>query len=261
MNVKITLTKKVKLEEPYLLCGLPGIGQVGKVTIDYLITELNAILFGEVYSYFFPSYVIINQEGMVELLKNELYFWENKGSKHDLIFFTGNTQAVSPEGQYLIADEVLNVLLPFGVKRLYSIAAHVSDKKVEIPRVYGAANDAILIEEMKNHGVLPMGKSSIGGMNGLIFGLAKIKELQGMCLLGETRGYQTPTGQTVVDVKAARAVLEVLTKMLSIHVDMAPIESKVDQTSEFIARLEKAESLILRQIKSTAPENFSRYIS
>ena len=80
MNVKITFTKKVKLKEPYLLCGLPGIGQVGKVTIDYLITELKAILFGEIYSHFFPSYVLINQNGIVELMKNELYFWKNNGS-------------------------------------------------------------------------------------------------------------------------------------------------------------------------------------
>jgi proteasome assembly chaperone (PAC2) family protein len=49
--------------------------------------------------------------------------------------------------------------------------------------------------------------------------------------------------------------------MLGIQVDMAPIESQVDQTSEFIARLEEAESLMLKQIQSTTPENFSRYIS
>jgi len=261
MDIKITLKKKVKLKDPYLICGLPGIGHVGKVTIDYLIRELKAILFGEVYSHFFPSYVIINKDGIVELMKNELYFWKDKKFKHDLILFTGNTQAVSPEGQFIIAEEVLNTLLTFGVKKLYSIAAYVSDKPVEIPRVYGAATDSILIEEMKVHGVLPMGNGSIGGTNGLIFGLAKTKDLHGICLLGETRGYQTPSGHTVVDVKAARAVLNVLTQMLGIPVDMAPIESQVDQTSEFITRLAEAESLMLRQIQSTTSENFSRYIS
>ena len=261
MKVQIIYTKKVKLEDPYLICGLPGIGQVGKVTVDYLISELNAHLFGEVYSHFFPSYVLINKDGIVELLKNELYFWKNKGSNHDLILFTGNTQAVSPEGQFMIAEEVLNALLPIGVKRLYSIAAHVSEKPVETPKVYGSATDASQIEEMKRYGVHPVGTSQIGGTNGLIFGLAKVKELTGMCLLGETRGYQTPTGQTVVDVKAAKAVLEVLTKMLEIQVDMAPIESKINQTSEFIERLEKAENFILKQIQSTTREDFSRYIS
>jgi uncharacterized protein (TIGR00162 family) len=261
MKVKITLKKKVKLKEPYLICGLPGIGHVGKVTIDYLIRELKASLFGDVYSHFFPSYVIINKDGIVELMKNELYFWKDKELKHDLILFTGNTQAVSPEGQFIIAEEVLSTLLPFGVKKLYSIAAYVGDTHVETPRVYGAATNSILVEELKVQGVLPMGNGSIGGTNGLIFGLAKTKDLAGICLLGETRGYQTPTGHTVVDVKAAKAVLNVLTQMLEIQVDMVPIESLVDQTSEFIARLEEAENLRHKQIKSTTPENFSRYIS
>lgn len=261
MKVTITLKKKVKLNQPYLLCGLPGIGHVGKVTIDYLIRELKAILFGEVYSHFFPSYVIINKDGIVELLKNELYYWKDPKFKHDLIFFTGNTQAVSPEGQFIIAEEVLKTLLPLGVKKLYSIAAYVNEKPSEIPKVYGAATNPTLFEEIKEHKILPMGNGSIGGTNGLLFGLAKIKDLSGLCLLGETHGYQTPSGQTVVDVKAAKAVLNVLTQMLGIHVDMTPIESQVDQTSEFISRLEEAERLMRQQIKSTAPENFSRYIS
>ncbi|MCK5403022.1 proteasome assembly chaperone family protein [Candidatus Bathyarchaeota archaeon] len=261
MNVKIILKQKIKFKDPYVICGLPGIGHVGKVTIDYLIRELKAVLFGEVYSHFFPSYVISNKDGLVELMKNELYFWKDKNFKHDLILFTGNTQAVSPEGQFIIAEEVLNTLLTFGVKKLYSIAAYVGDQPVETPRVYGAATDTTLIEEMKGHGVLPMGNGNIGGTNGLIFGLAKTKNLRGICLLGETRGYQTPSGHTVVDVKAARAVLNVLTQMLDIQVDMAPIETQVDQTSDFITKLEEAESLMLRQMQSTSPENFSRYIS
>jgi len=261
MKVKIILKQKVKFKDPYLICGLPGIGHVGKVTIDYLIKDLNAVLFGEVYSHFFPSYVLINKDGLVELMKNELYFWKDKKFKHDLILFTGNTQAVSPEGQFIIAEEVLNTLLTFGVKKLYSIAAYVGDKPVEVPRVYGAATDPILIEEMKTYGVLQMGNGNIGGTNGLIFGLAKTKKLNGMCLLGETRGYQTPSGHTVVDIKAARAVLNILTQMLDIQVDMAPIESRVDQTSEFITKLEEAESLMLNQVQNTTPKNFSRYIS
>ena len=78
MKVKISFLKEPKLREPYLISGLPGISSIGKFSTDYLIRELKAELFGEVYSQFFPSYVLIKKDGIVELMKNELYCWKNK---------------------------------------------------------------------------------------------------------------------------------------------------------------------------------------
>jgi uncharacterized protein (TIGR00162 family) len=261
MRVKINLLKEPELRNPFLVSGLPGISYVGKVSTGYLIRELKAELFGEVYSHFFPSHVIIKKDGTVELMKNELYYWKNRELERDIIFFTGNTQAASPEGQYLIAEEVLDTAIKFGVKRLYSIAAYVVDKSIEKPEVYGAATEPKLLEEVKMHGVLPMVEGSIGGTNGLLFGLAKTKNLQGICLLGETRGYRTSSGRFVVDAKAVRAVLEILTKILSIKVDMAPIESQAELTAEFIERLEEVESRMLKQAVKSKPKDLSRYIT
>ena len=42
-----------------------------------------------------------------------------------------------------------------------------------------------------------MDAGSITGMNGLIIGIAKLRGMQGACLLGETSGY-------VVDAKASK---------------------------------------------------------
>jgi uncharacterized protein (TIGR00162 family) len=260
MNVKIVLLKEPKLRTPDFVSGLPGIGYVGRVTVDYLIRELNAELFGEVYSQFFPPYVLIKRDGVVELMRNELYYWKNQKLKNDLILFTGNAQAVSPEGQYLIAEEVLNTVIKFGVKRLYSTAAFVINKRIERPSVYGAVTEPKLIEEMKAYGIVPMVEGSITGTNGLLFGLSKTKNLPGMCLLGETRGYRTPTGQFVVDAKAARAVLEVLTKMLGISVDMTPLESQAKVTAEFIKRMEEVEDHMVQTMKA-APKDLTRYIT
>ncbi len=258
MAVQLTLLKEPKLREPYLISGLPGLGYVAKLSADYLVEQLKAELFGEVYCRLFPPYVLIKKGGVVESLKNELYCWKSEALKHDIILFTGNAQATSPEGQYLLADEVLNTAIGFGVKRLYSIAAFLTDRRIDRPRVYGAVTEPQLLEELKAYGVSPMDEGNVGGTNGLILGLAKAKKIEGICLLGETRGYRTPSGRSVVDAEAARAVLEVLTKMLGIHVDMAPIEDQAKLMAGFIEQMEAVERRVIEQM--ARPEPTDRYI-
>lgn len=256
----INLLKEPKLKSPSLVSGLPGIAYIGKLTVDYLIKELKAEPFGEVYSRYFPPYVLVREDGVVELMRNELYFWKAVESENDLILFTGNTQAVTPEGQYIIADEVLDVCLGFGVKRVYCIAGYLTGRPVERPRVYGAATDRSILEELRMHGVLPMKEGSVGGVNGLLFGLAKTKGLEGICLLGETPGYTTASGHQLVDAKAVQAVLGVITKVLGIEVDIAPLEERIRQTEEFIERLELVRRRMEEEAKETSSEAETRYI-
>ncbi|UCH01447.1 MAG: PAC2 family protein, partial [Candidatus Bathyarchaeota archaeon] len=78
MQVNIKLLKDLKPKKSILICGLPGIAYVGKLSVDYLMRELEAELIGEIYSQFFSPYVLIKNDGVVELLKNELYHSKNK---------------------------------------------------------------------------------------------------------------------------------------------------------------------------------------
>ncbi|MFH1327369.1 MAG: PAC2 family protein, partial [Candidatus Bathyarchaeota archaeon] len=148
------LRKEPKLNSPYLVTGLPGAGYVAKLSADYLIKQLKPELFEELYSDTFPSYVLIKKDGTVELLKND--FYGHKGSKNDLLIFTGNTQAGSTEGQHEVANEVLRRAEKFKVKKLFAMAAYVIDKPVDKPKVYGAATHPALLKEFKKYGVTPM---------------------------------------------------------------------------------------------------------
>ncbi len=261
MEVEVRLLKQPELRKPCIVSGLPGIAYVGKLSVDHLVQTLHAELFGEVYSKFFPPYVLIGKDGIVELLRNELYFWKNKESERDLIFFTGNAQAVTPEGQYLMADKVLDTAMRLGAERIYSVAAFVTDRVIDTPRVYGAATEEALIDEFKRQGVLVMEEGPIGGVNGLIFGLAKVKKLQGVCLLGETYGYTTVSGQYLVDANAGRAVLEVLSKMLNVKVDLSPLDRQVEQMKEAIKRMAEIEEYAIKKTEEAAAKGYKNYIT
>ncbi len=226
---------------------LPGIAYIGKISVDYLVQQLKAELIGEVYSKYFPPYVIIKEDGLVELLRNELHLFKDESGR-SIVFLTGNSQAYSPEGQYEIADAVLEWAINNGVKRIYSVAAYVTERPFEAPNVYCTTTTLALREEAKSHGAQVLDDGIIGGENGIIMGLAKKRNVEGVCLLAETHGYQTPTGEFIVDPRAAKAALKVMTSMLNLKVDMEPMEKQVVQMDEAIAKMVEIERKIREEM-------------
>jgi hypothetical protein len=235
-----------------MVTGLPGAAGVAKLSADYLVKQLKGELFEELYSDAFPPHVLIQKDGTVELLRNELYYCKDTKSKNDLIVLTGNTQAVSPEGQYEVANETITRAKRLGVVKLFATAAYVVEKPVEKPTVHGAASDVTLIEELKQFGVVPMETGSITGTNGLLFGLATLQKIPSVCLLSETPAYTTPTGRFVVDAKATKALLEVLTKILGIEIDMKPLGEEAKLSEEFIRRMEEIEQRTIDEVRKAA---------
>ena len=67
-----------------------------------------------------------------------------------------------------------------------------------------------------------MDAGSITGMNGLIIGIAKLRGMQGACLLGETSGY-------VVDAKSSKSLVETLLSIVGIIIDMTNLEKRAKE--------------------------------
>lgn len=251
MKAEIKILKKIESREFVLVSGLPGIAYIGKLSVDYLIQQLKAELVGEVYSNYFPPYVLIKKDGVVELLRNELHLLRNEGAV-DIMFFSGNSQAFSPEGQYEIADTLLDWVVDNGVKKIFSLAAYVTRRTFNTPIVYGTATSSEALEELKKKGVVPLEQGIISGENGLIMGLAKKRGVEAVCLLGETRGYQTPAGQYFIDAKASKSVLTMLTSILNLKVDMEPLEKQAKEMDDIIARMAEVERRIKEEMSESA---------
>ena len=224
----------VELRNPILVAGLPGLGLVGKIAARFLIKQLKAKRFAYLYSPHFPYFVIVNKKGSVRLLRGTFYFWKNPKGANDFIFFTGDSQSQTIEGQYQIADCMLNFCQKHEVQSIITIGGYRIETK-DKPKVYVAATDKKILEKAIGVGAeVSTSSSPIVGTAGLILGLARFKQIESLCLLGETRGY-------LPDPLAARSVLEVLNTAFGLNVDLAGLEEEIAKSEKMVSRLQKIE--------------------
>lgn len=229
---------------PTLICGFPGSGYVGKLAIDHLIHELDASHLADIYSNTFPPQVMIKPDGTVDLIKNAMFYHESPTSPSlNMMFLTGDSQPSNPDAEYLLAETILEIASKFSVLHVYALAAYITGVFVQKPRVFCTASDMESLRSINTLDIAVMDGGAITGMNGLIIGLAKLKGMRGTCLLGETSGY-------VVDAKASRSILEVLTTRLGIEISMDALDARAKDTEMLIKTIEEQ----MGQASSGRPE-------
>lgn len=245
----------VKLEEPVFIEALPGIGHVGKLVAEHMIHELEAVKFAELYSPAFPPQVFVDDKGLIEPMKNEFYYLKSHGEDNrDYIFLVGNTQGLSPEGQYDICGAIIDFVASYGVNEIYTLGGLGTGQPVDKPKVFGAATNLELTEVLKGHDVnLRTADGGIIGASGLILGLGMSRDMDGVCLMGETPGY-------FIDAEASKAVLTILQKMLKIDIDIAKLEERAEETRKMISKAQQMEREMSERMNIVQGEEDLRYI-
>ncbi|MFA5296526.1 MAG: proteasome assembly chaperone family protein [Methanoregulaceae archaeon] len=220
-----------QLHASVLIEGLPGIGHVGKLVAEHMIQELGAEKVGEIESIFFPPQVIIDECGTVRLANNELYAYAD--DTHQILFLVGDYQAGSGEGHYLLADAYLEIAEACGVRRIYTLGGYGVGHLVDTPRVLGAVNSPALREPVESAGAIVSRDEPGGGIigaAGLLLGLGIAREMEGICLMGETSGY-------LVDPKSAASLLGVISTLLAIGIDPTRLEERAAEMEHMLQKL------------------------
>jgi len=246
MVTKIIELKKPKLNNPLFIEGLPGVGNVGRIAAGYLVEELKAEKFAELFSSHFMPFVLLHQSSAVHVLKNEFYYYKGKRGKRDLIILIGDSQSVDPEGHYEVVEQILNFVKKHGVREMFTLAGLSVGELTAKPKVIGAVSEPELIKKYKKYGIDFESGSRIGtivGASGLLLGLGRYHQIKGICLLGETVGFPI-----IPDPKSAEALLNVLTKIVGVKVDTSKLQKKVKEMEEFIEKIEGVQRKALAQL-------------
>lgn len=226
-----------ELKNTILVEGMPGIGNVGKVAVDFIIDELKAKKLGEVFSYTLPHSVFVNEKNLVELPSIELYYVE-RNRKPDLLLLTGDVQPIDEVSTYEFTEKILDVCEQFKVKEIIALGGIGLPAEPKVPAIYCTGNDKKLIESYKKgtkinsslYGVV----GPIVGVSGLLLGLSKKRKLPAIGMLAETYGHPMYLG-----IMGAREILKVLNKKLQLKLDINQLDREIKEIeAEMIKRTE-----------------------
>ncbi len=187
--------------------GLPGIGSVGKVAADFLATSLECSTVKPFFSRGFPAQVIV-ADGLTNLLHAEL---KAPKGRDDLFILSGDAQPLEIQEMYSLAGDILEEARTLKVTDIVTLAAYVGDTK---EKVVGAASDPEIAAELEKMGIHLLRSGAIGGINGLLAGLAPLYGIHGVCLLGTT------SGEDPIDLRAAKNLLEAILPILGLDISL-----------------------------------------
>ena len=254
-ETRIICEKKPKLKNPICIVGLPGIGNIGRIAAGYMVHQLKAKKFAELYSNFFFPFVIVHED-KIHTLRNEFYFV--KGEKRDIILLIGDCQTYDPKGHYEVSGKIIGFLKSLGCKELVTIGGFSTGKVIDKPKVYAVLADKKLETQIKKLDVSTKITGKVGtivGAAGLLIGLGKLEGMNGVCFLSETSGFPI-----VTDPNAAEAVLEVLQKFLGIKISLKKIREKVEAMHDFIGKLHEMQASALQQMQGKKKGEELKYI-
>jgi len=231
MKGLVKLRAQPRLNSPNMLTAWPGVGNVAMIVATYLQRKLDFKELGEIEaSRFFDPIGVLVKDNVVEapqFPQSKFYYWKNKGGESDIVLFIGEDQPTAKG--YELANCVLDVGLRFQVKRVYTCAAAMTRiHHTEPPRVLGVATSQFGARDLKKYDLMQAGNLQIAGLNGLLLGVAKERDIEGICLLGEVPIYAT----RIQNPMAALAVLKVLTVMLDIEIDLDELAQLAVETRE-----------------------------
>lgn len=237
-RLRVTEHAKPKVKAPVFVEGLPGVGHVGKLAAQHIVESAKARLWLTIHSVDFPPQVAVGDDGIIRLLKAELWTVPAHGKAPALVVMTGDAQPLSSRGQHELVEEVLDRLAPLGCKEVFTLGGYGTGARVEKPDVLAAATDKAMAARLRKLGIRLPGEDDapgggIIGASGLFLGLGALRGMTGACLMGETNGY-------LVDPKAARAVLGTLGKLVGRSFDLDGLEDSARELDRITAQLSEA---------------------
>lgn len=240
------MANELNLMHPWMIAVWPGMGHVAMSAGYYLLAKLDMEIVAEFSprDLFEMEHVEV-KSGLIhpgKLPRSRIFAWKDPNQRHDIVVFIGEAQP--PVGKYAFCRHLVEFARQIGVERVFTFAAMATNMHPAQPaRVFGAATDNAGLEELVRLKIELLEDGQIGGLNGVLLGVASELGTIGTCLLGEMPHIfaQLPFP------KASQAVLEVFCKISGITLDFAELAEQAGAIEE---KLEE----ILSQLQGTMAE-------
>ncbi len=214
-----------KPSKPVLIAGLPGIGNVGKVAVDFIVEEIGAEKLYEFFSYNLPHSVFVTENNLIELPSIALYFKKGAGKRPDILFLAGDVQPVNEESCYSFSDVVLDIFTRLSGRLVITLGGIGLPAVPKKPRLYCTGTSKEVVESYRMVNVEPSLYGVVGpiiGITGVLLGLSKQRGIDAVSLLAETFSHPMYLG-----IRGAREIVSVLNDKLALGINIRELDKEI----------------------------------
>jgi proteasome assembly chaperone (PAC2) family protein len=245
------MANEVKLNNPWLVAVWPGMGNVAIAAGYYLMAKLEMHILAE-----FPAHELFDVEhidvkgGLIHpgrLPRSRFFVWIDPSGRHDIVVFLGEAQP--SKSRYAFCRRFIEFTQALGVSRVFTFAAMATQMHPEAPsRIFVAATDLEMLQELKERDLEVLDDGQIGGLNGMLLGAAEESGVRGACLLGE----MPQVFAQLPFPKASLTVLRAFTKIADIEIDL---DELAEQAKEMEHKLGELLAHMQQELEQQMPDD------
>ncbi|MEZ0346580.1 MAG: PAC2 family protein [Infirmifilum sp.] len=219
---RLYIYREVRLRKGILVQGLPGIGLVGKIAVDYIVDTLGLEKIAELFGpgLLLPignAGVFVDNTGNLQLPSYRFYLYSN--ASQDVLFLTSEVQPAS-WAQFEVAEAVLEYFQSIGGETVISVCGtSVEEPKIEV--VYALARSQ-REKELEDLGLKKSAGGTITGACGLTPALAALRGLEGVVIMGSTA---TPEP----NLESSREIIKVVSRLLKIEISLEGLDKMIKE--------------------------------
>jgi len=236
------------MTNPVLIEGLPGIGNVGKIAMDFIVENTKAKKIIEISSHYFPHSVFVNEDHLIDVPVLSIY--HKKVGKDDFLFLAGDVQPIDESSCYEFCEAVADIVQNYKGKEIVTLGGIGLQKIPKKPKVYITGTDKSFIKSFphtdnKIYGVV----GPIIGVTGVLLGEARRRNIPAAALLAQTFAHPAYLG-----IKGAKEVLHVLNTRYHLKLDLSKLTDEIEEIEKEI--LTKTKSITEVSGQPTEPNYF-----
>jgi hypothetical protein len=218
--MKVEFFGDYKLNDITLIAALPDMGRVGGLVSEHIARKMNAKDAAKVI--FSDKPWVNHKDGLIELPSDE--YMLRVDEKNSLVIFSGENQPQEPNAVFDLVSFVVDTVQRWGkIKTIISAGGYMPLQNPSDNGVFGVTTNEKLLDILKSHGIklLSNDVKSITWFNGLVLGIAKSRNIDGIGLFGEIYDVETPQH------KATKNIVEKIGMILKIQINTDELQEKI----------------------------------
>lgn len=223
-----------------MLEGLPGMGNVGKITIDFIIESLKAEKIAEIYAHYFNHCVFVQEDGSCKLPTIDIYHKKIKGK--DFVFVTGDIQPVDERGCYDFCENLISWFKEASGSEVITIGGIGLEEVPKDPGVFICSSDKKMVLKFKDKNIGTNAFRVVGpiiGVSGVLVGIAQLHKIPAITILAET--FANPL---YLGIKGTRKILKLVETKLKLGLNLKSLDKEIKEIEKEVK--EKIEKDLLK---------------